>query len=690
MDEKRSSFSSDVFSSFHRLAQEHPQFEDAQMLVGASDAKASLKKKVIRRSVDTEWVNVIEEKLPYLDLAIRQPFRAIEDVEEIIPVELSRRISEKSIKHLAQHTNLILKVEGDEVTPSKILNVFHEETLLTYENKFINTLINRLFAFVDKRYQILKQNCGSEEKFALQYDTDFHHQEGESAQTGVAIGLHMELSTPVSGHLSEKDKKNNDNYITQLQRVERIYQTLLVYMGSQFVKAMGKNYIRPPVIRTNAILKNKNMKACLELWEYISGFDKAGYTVVEDSYKEMPSDRYIRELYSSVALQYLQFYYGVTQKKEGNRLLSQEEMTNVTPDFETGEMSDEHEDYTVYDAQYRKLVPVSRLLSSRRKLSESEAQIRAAIDVALKADKALEARRLAEEAEARRRAEEEEARRKAEEEEARRLAEEAEARRIAEEAEKRRLAREAEERRKAEEAEKKRLAEEARARQAAAETIIRLLAAEAEKRCLAEEVEQRRLEEEARARRAAAEALAGLLAGEAERRRLAEEAEERRKAEEAEAKRRAEKAERQRLAEEAEAKRLAEEAERRRLAEKKEKQQRTRAAFEARVQSKSTHAQSSADRIAKLFRAANEERANQHPAENKTVPAAEIKIDPRYSREAYLALPRRKKKTIKRDLQRLEKYEELLQPGMERKHYIGPYWDEIRHWKDSIQSKDKQ
>ena len=207
---------------------------------------------------------------------------------------------------------------------------------------------------------------------------------------------------------------------------------------------------------------------------------------------------------------------------------------------------------------------------------------------------------------------------------------------------------------------------------------------------MAEEEEQRRLEEEAKARRVAVGTLIGLLADEAERRRQAEEAERQRLAREAEERRQAEKAERKRLADEAEAKRRAEEAEQRRLAEKEEKQQRTRAAFEARVQAKSAEAQSSADRVAKLFRAASEDRANKHPPENAVAPADEVMIDSRYSREAYLALPRRKKKMIKRDLQRLEKYEKLLQPGMERKHYIGPYWDEIRHWKDSIQPKDKQ
>ena len=687
MDEKRSSFNSDVFSSFHRLAKEHPQFEDAQMLVGASDAKASLKKKVIRRSVDADWIKVIEDALPYLDLVIRQPSRAIEDVEEVIPVELSRRISEKSIKHLAQHTNLILKVEGDEVTPSKILNVFHEETMLTYENKFVNTLLSRLFAFVDRRYAALKKSCGSEEKFALDYHTDFQHQETESSQTGVEIGLHMELSSPITAHLSEKDKKNNDNYARQLERVERIYRTVMGYMGSQFVKSMGKNYIRPPVIRTNAILKNKNLNACLSLWEYISGFDKAGYSVVEDAYKEMPSDQYIRELYSSVALQYLQFYYGVTQKPEKNRLLSQEEMSHVTPDFETGEMPDDHEDYTVYDAQYRKLVPVSRLLSSRKKLSEGEAQIRAAIDVALKADRALEVKRLAEEAERKRLAAEEEKRRQAEEAERKRLAEEAEKKRLAEEAERRRLAKEAEERRKVAEAEKKRLAEEARLRCAAAELLIEQLAEEAERRRQAKEEERKRLAEEAKAHRALIEALTNLLAAETERKRLAEEAERRRLAEEAERERLAEEARLRRAAAETLAGLLAEEAERKRLAEEEKKQQRTREALESRVRSKSTQAQSNAERVEKLFRAESKDRAAQYASMCVSVEAKDEPED--FSYEAYMALPEKKKRKILKDIQRLDEYETGLPENMVRRQFTGPYWDGIRRWREQIQSRDK-
>ena len=178
--------------------------------------------------------------------------------------------------------------------------------------------------------------------------------------------------------------------------------------------------VRPPIIRTNAILKNKNLNACLTLWEYIESVEKVGYSFSADEFREMPSDEYISDLYSSVALQYLQFYTGVTGEDADNRLLSQKHLSETYPDFEAEVDLEDLDDYSVYDSQYKKLVPVSRLMNNRKKLSQDERKIRTAIEVALRADEILfntfmeeEAKRRAEE-EARRRAEEE-ARRREEE-----------------------------------------------------------------------------------------------------------------------------------------------------------------------------------------------------------------------------------------------------------------------------------
>lgn len=597
----------DVSSSFHGLAKTYPQLEDAQMLVGSSDATADLRRQVIHRAVDVEWIQIIEDSLPYLDLVMRNPTVTIEDVEEVTPVDLARHISDKSIRHLAQHTNLIQKVDGDEITPSKILNIYREESFITYENKFVNTLIQRLFSFVTLRYQAISKGSGTQQNYSLSYDTSFTHEQ-EQGLASVKIGLQMEINAPLTQGITPQEESYNQTYQEQLARVEKIYHTVAAYTNSKFCKTLGNNYIRPPVIRTNAILKNKNMFVCLTLWEYLEGYSKAGYTQMDEGFQEMPSFDYIRDLYQSVSLQYVQFYAGVLENQAANRLLSHEEAQEVMPEFNT-EPEAPPEDEALIDPHYEKITPVSRLISSRRKLSEAELKIREAVDAALKADELLEKIRLAREAEERRKAQEEEARRKAAEEEARRKAEEEEARRIAEEEEARR---------KAEEEEARRIAEEEEARRKAEEE--KLAAEEAEKARIAAEEEARRLAEEA--------AL---------------------------------------VKEELEALRLA-----------AEEQAQLDAVQAAAVQ------------------AAMEEKARREAEEARIAEQQAIAENLYYyPREAYVSLPRKKKKHILAELNQLHKYEEALlkakgDPSQLPAPPANRNWDEIRRWERSVIPQKKK
>ena len=454
MNSNYEKFRAKAFSALRGLAKECPEFADAEMIVAASDVTASLKRNTVHKSIDTEWIDKIEAALPAIDIIVRKPAIAIEDVDEILPVELSRHISEKTIKHLAQHTNFILEIKDDgEVIPSKLLNVFHDETVLTYENKFVNTLLARLAAFVDKRFKALNGGAGTERNYKFDYATEFEHfAELAGGKNTARINLSIELTSPLENEVSDEDIDANHRYKDAIARIRKISMAVTSFMSSPFIRSMGRNYIRPPVIRTNAILKNKNLKECLTLWEYIESFEKVGYSFVTDEYAEMPSSDYITDLYSSVALQYTHFYNGVAENAESNRLLSERRLSEVLPEFDTDTNVEDLEDYMVYDSEYKKTVPVSRLMNNRKKLSEDERRIRTAIIVALKADEELNRELLEREAEERRLARE------------KRLAEEAEARRLAEEEARRRQ--EEEERLRAEE-------EEARRRAAKAPVEIR-------------------------------------------------------------------------------------------------------------------------------------------------------------------------------------------------------------------------
>lgn len=449
-----------AFSVFRTLARECEPFADAEMLLAAADSSVSLKRNKITRTIDIEWIERIEATIPTLDTIVRTPSVAIEDVDEILPIELSRHITEKSVRHLATHTNLILDVTDDTVTPSKILNVYHEETYLTYENKFINTLLARLCAFVDKRLQALNSGSGVEANYKFDYLTEFEHDSPDGVgRNSAKVNLSIELTSPLNSGMTEADIDIHERYIEALDRLRRINMALTGFRSSAFAQRLGKNYIRPPVIRTNAILKNKNLKECLNLWEYIESYDKVGYSFVGDHQIDMPSYDYVTGMYSSVAWQYLTFYSGIVEEGEDSRVMTRKHLSETYPELDDSFDEDELDDYLVYDSEYKKMVPVSRL-NNRKKLSEDEKKIKTAIDVALKADDTLNAELLRREAEERRIARE------------KRLAEEAEARRLEEE---------------------KRLAEEREKARAAEEEARRL--AEEEARRIAEEEERRNREE---------------------------------------------------------------------------------------------------------------------------------------------------------------------------------------------------
>ena len=125
-------------------------FAAACALLLSVENTVSFNRKIIEMNIDSSWLTEIEKALPHLDTVIRNPRNTIKEVEEIVPIAMSRKITVESIKHLGQHTDLIQDIDKKtgKITPSKILNIHKEETLDTYENRFVNTLIDRLYIFI--------------------------------------------------------------------------------------------------------------------------------------------------------------------------------------------------------------------------------------------------------------------------------------------------------------------------------------------------------------------------------------------------------------------------------------------------------------------------------------------------------------------------------------------------------------
>ena len=109
-------------------------------------------------SLSFEWIDQIEFSCPYLDIVVRNPKLTLIKEERVVNVERSKKVTVESIKDLSRHINYISKYdkENNYVEPSKILNVFNEETYNIYENRFLYTLIKQIEKFVLKKEDELK------------------------------------------------------------------------------------------------------------------------------------------------------------------------------------------------------------------------------------------------------------------------------------------------------------------------------------------------------------------------------------------------------------------------------------------------------------------------------------------------------------------------------------------------------
>ena len=272
-------------------------YGNLESLIQASRNTFAVNRKLMAKAIDVSWVETIENGLLHVDNVLRDPRRTIEDVEEIVPIALSRKITVESVKHLAQHTDLIQSIDRKtgKITPSKILNIHKEESLMTYENKFVNTLVDRLYIFINTRYEKLAQISRDEEVYTLGYDTFIDN--------GAGGKMKIEVKLETTESLDSYD----DNGVSIWQRVEKLKKAIEGYKGSELCQTLGNTYIRPPVMRTNAIMKNVDLKACLALWQYIESYDKVGYEINVENTAVRPDDSYVADFYKVVALNLLLF-----------------------------------------------------------------------------------------------------------------------------------------------------------------------------------------------------------------------------------------------------------------------------------------------------------------------------------------------------------------------------------------------
>ena len=243
------------------------EFDRNEAFISNLNSTLFIKRDYELKEFNYEWLDKIEDVLPYIDNILRNPKRFIINDEEIVKVELARKVTVESVIHLTQHTNLIQKIEDNgDVKPSKILNINKDESLDTYENRFIHTLLNNLRNFFEKRTSETSGTSYCQDKNKLQYVAN-------TSVFGEELKISLDLSD-VSKKIQEGSGDKND--LSFDERIQKAKMQIDGFFGTELMLTLSRLHVPPvrsPIRKTNVILKNPNFRKAEELWNYIQSFE---------------------------------------------------------------------------------------------------------------------------------------------------------------------------------------------------------------------------------------------------------------------------------------------------------------------------------------------------------------------------------------------------------------------------------
>ena len=259
-----------IFQINNLLKQEkiYPKYMQA-IESGKNDFKIS--QVYTRKNYDDSWIDFIEDCLVPLDNIVRNPRKFIVIEEDIVDVSLARSISVESVKHLAQHTNLIASVDKKgNVIPSKILNTSKEESYEVYENRFIYTLLLKTRDFINRRFDLIKGALMKSGEIGVDVSSQY-------SLDGAKVDCKIDTSANFPFDAAFKKKGDQQSDVERITRINSIFSD---FLASPFAREMRTcALVRPPITRTNVILKNPDFKKALLLWQFVESNEKLDYQI---------------------------------------------------------------------------------------------------------------------------------------------------------------------------------------------------------------------------------------------------------------------------------------------------------------------------------------------------------------------------------------------------------------------------
>ena len=234
--------------------------DNAKDFLGRMKSKLMMDVKTNQFVNNDEWLEMIEETMPYLEKAFTKKVKQIITEEEVVKIELIKKVTVESIQHLSKNLNFVDKYDEKtgEVIPNKILNAYKEETLVTYENRFLFTLVSLMESFIYLREKDLQSEFKGKNYQKAEY-------QGEAKLKNENVKINFEYSS--EKFIGGKDTQDVEKRIDKIKKFLKMLKNTELY---QFLETRKISLIRPPLKMTNVLLKNVNFQYSVRLWNYLN------------------------------------------------------------------------------------------------------------------------------------------------------------------------------------------------------------------------------------------------------------------------------------------------------------------------------------------------------------------------------------------------------------------------------------
>ena len=314
-------------------------------MVQAGDNTLEQKNRILHKVIDEKWLTVVEEGIEAIFNIVDKPRRFIATTEEVVPVALAKKITADSVRHLSQHTQFITENAAGEIQPTRILNVTTEESYDLYENRFVYHLIQRLFAFVDKRTDVIFWSTGDEtcNVMSMESKVDDAYEE---------ISYKVEMTIKNRQSYVENDTDHMDLF-KRIDRVRRLSRTLRTSSFCDIMNGCAK--VRSPIQRTNLMMKDPDYRTCYKLWQFIESYDEVGYTIEEQDSALQFDEEYLLQMYINFITNYTVFKSLLESDQRNVTELAKEKREPVKPKFVKEIKEEIVEDRNIPDVEVRQV-----------------------------------------------------------------------------------------------------------------------------------------------------------------------------------------------------------------------------------------------------------------------------------------------------------------------------------------------